>query len=108
MPVEKDLARGTTETLLLGLLGRKAMYGYEMAREIEVVTGKLLTLKEGTLYPILHRLEQEGYVEAYWEETAEGRNRRYYRLTQRGEAALAKRREQWRQLDGAVKEVLGA
>ena len=75
MKINKELMKGSTVILILSLLESKDMYGYEMTKEIERRSDSIFTLKEGTLYPILHTLEVERFVEAYWNEEA-GRKRK--------------------------------
>ena len=74
---------GGMDLLILHLLAERDMYGYEMVTELAGRSNEVFQLKEGTLYPLLHRLEKEGSVSAY-EEKKEGRVRRYYRLTRKG------------------------
>ena len=96
---------GGLDLLILHLLGEREMYGYEMVTELSLRSQEVFKLKEGTLYPLLHRLEKEGAVSAY-EETAEGRTRRYYRLTRKGKGMLREREEAWARYAGAVNAVL--
>ena len=96
---------GSLDLLILHLLGEKDMYGYEMVTELAERSQAVFQLKEGTLYPLLHRLEKEGAVSAY-EEIAEGRKRRYYRITRRGRGLLREREEAWQRYAGAVNAVL--
>lgn len=84
MAISKELLKGTTTLLILQLLNEKDQYGYELTKALEQRTDNLFTLKEGTLYPILHALENEGMIEAYWEDTQSARKRKYYRITEAG------------------------
>ncbi|HEY1212499.1 MAG TPA: PadR family transcriptional regulator [Bryobacteraceae bacterium] len=104
--MNKELMKGTTVSLILKLLERKAMYGYEMTKEMEKSSDGLFTLKEGTLYPILHSLEADGFVEAYWDEV-EGRKRKYYRITDRGRGQLKEKEREWGMFRTAVDRILG-
>ena len=104
--MNKELMKGTTVPLILKLLDRKAMYGYEMTKEMEKSSDGLFTLKEGTLYPILHSLEADGFVEAYWDEV-EGRKRKYYRITERGRRQLKEKKREWGAFRTAVDRILG-
>lgn len=106
MKPSKELLKGTTGTLLLTLLAAKPMYGYELIKELDRRSVGVFALKEGTLYPVLHAMEQEGLVEAYWMEV-EGRKRKYYRLREEGQRRLQEKREEWRVFSGAVDAVLG-
>jgi len=103
----RELRKGSSALLLLHLLARRPMYGFELAGELRERTAGLLDFKEGTLYPALYRLEADGLVESFWEENAAGPRRRYYRLTAQGRAALDAGRAQWTQLVEAVNGALG-
>ena len=96
---------GGMDLLILHLLAERDMYGYEMVTELAGRSNEVFQLKEGTLYPLLHRLEKEGSVSAY-EEKKEGRVRRYYRLTRKGGEKLRERTEAWERYAGAVNAVL--
>lgn len=106
MKINKELMKGSTVILILTLLDRKDMYGYEMTKEMEKHSDGVFTLKEGTLYPILHTLESENYVESYWDEK-DGRKRKYYRITKRGKAELKVKRQEWYLFRNTVDRVLG-
>lgn len=96
---------GGMDLLILHLLAERDMYGYEMVTELASRSSEVFQLKEGTLYPLLHRLEKEGSVSAY-EEKREGRVRRYYHLTQKGGEKLRERAKAWERYAGAVNAVL--
>lgn len=85
MSVNKELVKGSTSMLVLGVLEEKEMYGYQIIKELEQRSETVFSLKEGTLYPILHVLEQDGFLEAYWEDTSSARKRRFYRITKKRE-----------------------
>ncbi|KPV55305.1 DNA-binding protein [Paenibacillus sp. A3] len=106
MKLSKELLKGSTGTMILTLLGRRNMYGYELIKELEKSSGGIFSLKEGTLYPILHGMEAERWVEAYWEE-AQGRQRKYYRITEAGKRYLQEKTAEWKQFRDAVDLVLG-
>lgn len=95
-----------TRLLLLSLLAGEDMYGYQMIVELARRSERAFEMKEGTLYPVLHGLERDGYVEAYQQEAPTGRVRKYYHLTRRGGAALKTEAEAWRSYSGAVNAVL--
>jgi DNA-binding PadR family transcriptional regulator len=104
-----QLSRGEFGLLLLGLLGRCEMYGYEIVAELRRSTEGAIDLPEGTVYPALRRLERDGLVGGHWVEMAGGApRRRYYRLTQEGERALATGREDWLRFKSAADAVLGS
>jgi len=98
--------KGTLPTLILEALAHEPSHGYLIARRIKVRSRGVLDFREGTLYPALHKLENDGLVESY--DTEEnGRTRRCYRITKSGRAALAHDRSEWRQLSNAVSMILG-
>jgi PadR family transcriptional regulator, regulatory protein PadR len=96
-----------TVILILTLLGERPMYGYEMIAAIEERSGGVFSFKEGTLYPILHALESEGYVEAHWTEPEGARRRKYYRMTGSGASHLKEKQAEWSRFRSAVDLVLG-
>ena len=97
--------KGTLPTLILEALARETSHGYKIAQQIKERSQGVLDFKEGTLYPALHKLENEGLVESY-EGVEKGRPRRYYRITKKGRAVLTKDREEWRELSRAVNMML--
>ncbi len=98
--------KGTLPTLILETLDREPSHGYLIAQRIKQRSKGVLDFKEGTLYPALHKLENEGLVESY-EGVEKGRPRRYYRITKSGRTILAKDRAEWRELSQAVTLLLG-
>jgi PadR family transcriptional regulator PadR len=98
--------RGTLPTLILKALEQESSHGYLIAQQIKVRSQGLLDFKEGTLYPALHKLENEGLVDSF-EGVEKGRPRRYYRITESGRQILAKDRAEWRDLSRAVTLILG-
>lgn len=106
MPIDKSLLAGSTGMLVLKLLEGGDMYGYQMIEELRRQSDRTFELKAGTLYPLLHSLEQKGFIDA-WEEVSDAsRPRRYYRLTETGRRQLAEQTAQWRAFSGAVDRVL--
>ena len=98
--------KGTLPTLILEVLAQEPSHGYRIAQKIKERSDGVLDFKEGTLYPALHKLENESLVESY-EGVESGRVRRCYRITQSGRKALNKDRAEWRQLSRAVSIILG-
>ena len=98
--------KGTLPTLILEALVREPSHGYRIAQGIKKRSKGMLDFKEGTLYPALHKLENEGLVDSY-EGVEKGRARRYYRITKTGREELAKDRAEWRQVSQAVTAILG-
>jgi len=97
--------KGTLPTLILEALEHEARHGYLIAQRIKERSHGILDFKEGTLYPALHKLENEGMVDSY-EEVEKGRTRRYYRISEAGRQVLAKDRSEWRELSRAVSLIL--
>lgn len=93
--------------LVLSLLKDGDKYGYEMIKELEKKSDETFSLKEGTLYPILHGLEVDGMVESYSKESEMGRKRKYYRLTKKGLRLLEEKKEEWNLFASKVNKVLG-
>jgi len=98
--------KGSTVTLVLSVLSREPMHGYSMTKEMERLSQGVLTLKEGTLYPILHSLERDGLIVARWESTPGGRDRKVYHLTDEGRGELRRRAQEWEQFRTAVDAVV--
>ncbi|MCP1426482.1 MAG: PadR family transcriptional regulator [Paenibacillus sp.] len=106
MQVNKQMIKGSTETLILNLLQERPLYGYELIKELHRQSEGVFNLKEGTLYPILHAMEIEGWVESYWMEV-EGRKRKYYSIRDKGMEALQSKKAEWNLFRRAVDRVLG-
>jgi PadR family transcriptional regulator PadR len=106
MPIDKTLLSGSTSLLLLKLLSDEDMYGYQMIEELRRRSDHTFDLKAGTLYPLLHTLEQKGYVEAYDKSDGSLHPRRYYHLTSSGRSQLSIKETEWRSYADAVKLVL--
>ena len=107
MKIEKSLLSGSTPLLILSLLKDEDMYGYQMVSELSRRSDDTFQLKEGTLYPLLHTLEKQGWVRSYARETPSGRERKYYRLTAEGRAQLVRKEEEWQLFSAKVNAVLG-
>ena len=101
-----DLIKGSSSSLLLSLLERQAMYGYQIVKELEARSQGYFKFKEGTLYPALHRLEKAGLITGTWEMLPNGRQRRYYHITAKGQAHLTEEKIQWQDFLTAVKMIL--
>ena len=103
---DSELLKGSTDSLLLSLLVERPMYGYELLRHIEQRSEGYFRLKEGTLYPALHRLEREGLIEGLYRSAPTGQYRRYYAITSKGSEELARRRNEWRDFSRAIDMVM--
>jgi transcriptional regulator len=104
--MDTELLKGTLSLLILSLLSRRAMYGYEIAATVHRDTDGAFTWREGSLYPSLHKLEADGLITGAWEEKETGRKRRYYHVTKKGRAALQAKVQSWNDLCRAVNRVL--
>ncbi|MGZ5442133.1 MAG: PadR family transcriptional regulator [Thermoanaerobaculia bacterium] len=102
MDINKDLIAASSTPIVLAILAEGDSYGYQILRRVREVSGGCLKWTDGMLYPVLHRLERLGHVEARWEVAESGRRRKYYRVTLQGRAQLAEEQKQWE----AVNETL--
>ncbi len=107
MKINKELLKGSTIILILKLLEHKPMYGYEMIKEIENISGGMFAFKEGTLYPILHSLESNEMLESYWSDSQGSRQRKYYQITDKGRIQFKEKRKEWVVFRSTVDKVLG-
>ncbi len=102
MKVTKELVAASAAALVLGILRRGPSYGYAIISQVRDLSGGELEWSEGMLYPVLHRLEDQGLIESYSERAETGRERRYYRLLADGRRALAAEQKQWTVVHAAL------
>ncbi len=95
MTLSKDLIAATAEPLLLSILSRKESYGYALIKEVQGLSGGRVTWTEGMLYPVLHRLESQGFITSFWQESETGRKRKYYKIHPDGLTRLKSQLEEW-------------
>lgn len=105
MAVEKSLLSGSTGMLILKLLDEKDMYGYEMIETLQKRSNHVFEMKAGTLYPLLHGLEEKGFVTCYENEVL-GKVRKYYSITKSGKKELNSKKDAWMEYSKAVMDVL--
>ncbi len=105
MDIDKDLVAASATPLVLAILSEGPSYGYAIIKRVGELSGGELRWTDGMVYPLLHRLERRGLVEAVWGRSETGRRRKYYRLTRAGAEHLARRRRQWRVVDIALRGV---
>ena len=105
MAIDKSLISGSTSMLVLRLLEDKDMYGYEMIETLEAKSNNVFTLKAGTLYPLLHALEEKNLLTSY-ESEVNGKVRKYYSITKGGKKYLSAKKEEWQEYQTAVLSVL--
>ena len=99
---------GVLDMLILDVLASGPSYGYAISQSVVGSSKGYFELKEGSLYPALHRLERQKLLASYWEEPEEGRRRKYYKITPAGQAELKTKRKEWNEFSSAVGHVLGA
>ena len=107
MKFESQLLKGVAPAVVLEVLSGGEMYGYELGEAIERRSGEILTLGKGTLYPLLYNLEAKKLVRARWEESDSKRKRRYYSITSKGKAQLARQKQQLGELTAGLKLLFG-
>jgi PadR family transcriptional regulator PadR len=108
MTKPNDLVQGTVDMLILKVIDLQPMHGWAIAQRIRQVSNDVLRLNQGALYPALHRLEQQGWIEAKWGESENNRRAKYYSLTKDGRKYLLAERVNWERLAGAIGLVLRA
>lgn len=106
MEIDKDLVAASATPLVLAILSQGQSYGYAIIKRVSELSGGEIKWTDGMLYPLLHRLERNGLVEAFWGEAESGRRRKYYRLTSAGAEELQRHRRQWQVVDRAMKSIL--
>jgi PadR family transcriptional regulator, regulatory protein PadR len=102
-----DLVQGTLNVLILRILELEPLHGWALAQRLKQVSNDVLQVSEGSLYPALHRLEQEGWIASEWKATENNRRAKFYSLTGPGRRQLAKETADWSRLSGAISQVLG-
>lgn len=105
MEINKDLMAASSTPLVLAILAEADSYGYAILQRVRDLSGGRLEWTDGMLYPVLHRLERLGHVEARWEVAASGRRRKYYRITPRGREQLAEEHRQWQAVDATLQGI---
>src|SRR5215831_16042357 len=106
MPKPSDLLQGTLDLLILKTLVREPLHGWGIAKRIQELSDDILSVQQGSLYPALHRLEQQGWIVADWKDTDLGRSAKFYGLTREGKQQLTRELESWNRLSSAVGLVL--
>ncbi len=103
MNIGKDLVAASATPLILAILSEGESYGYAIIKRVAELSGGELQWTDGMLYPVLHRLERNGYVKTVWGQSESGRQRKYYRLTDSGADELASQRRQWQVVDSTMR-----
>ena len=107
MEIDKGLIGGSTVLMLLSLLENGDCYGYEIIKKIDEKSGNIFKFKEGTLYPVLHKMENQNLVKSYRKTAENGKERKYYKITQQGKARLESEKKKWEQFTSSVIKVIG-
>ena len=102
MPKPFDLLQGTLDLLILKTLAREPMHGWAIAKRIQLLSDEVLSVQQGSLYPALHRLENQGWIAAEWKSSEHGRDAKVYELTRDGRRQLTRELESWNRLSSAV------
>lgn len=106
MKINKELLKGSTNLLVLSLLEKENMYGYQMIKKLSEKSKNVFELQEGTLYPILHSLEEKNYISSYWDTTG-AKKRKYYTITKEGKKHLKEKKTEWETFSAGVNQVVG-
>lgn len=102
MPKPSDLLQGTLDLLILKTIAREPLHGWGIAKRIQLRSGDVLAVGQGSLYPALHRLEQQGWITAEWKDSDLGRSAKFYSLTREGKKQLERELKSWDRLSSAV------
>jgi len=102
MPKPSDLLQGTLDLLILKTIWQEPLHGWGIAKKIQVLSGEVLSVGQGSLYPALHRLEQQGWITATWKDSDLGRQAKLYALTKEGKKQLERELRSWKRLSSAV------
>ena len=101
-----DLVQGTLDLLLLKIVALEPLHAWAISQRLKQVSGEVLQVSDGSLYPALHKLEQEGWITANWKVTENGRRAKFYSLTPPGRGALERETANWKRLSGAISQVI--
>ena len=105
MDINKDLMAASSTPIVLAILAEGDSYGYAILQRVREISGGRMEWTDGMLYPLLHRLERFGYVDASWEVADSGRRRKYYHITAAGRAQLREERRQWQAVDATLRAI---
>lgn len=108
MDINKDLIAASSTPIVLAILAEGDSYGYAILKRVSDLSGGRMEWTDGMLYPVLHRLERLGHVEARWEAADTGRRRKYYQITPRGREQLADEHRQWQAVDATLHSIWGS
>ncbi|MFT4550455.1 MAG: PadR family transcriptional regulator PadR [Pseudoalteromonas tetraodonis] len=100
--ISRELVAASSKPLVLSILAKGESYGYEIISQVKELSGGKLEWTDGMLYPVLHRLERDGFIKAVWKKSDAGRDRKYYRLKAAGKKEIAQLKAQWHSVSGAL------
>ena len=106
MSKPSDLVQGTLDLLLLKMLALEPLHAWAISQRLKHISSEVLQVSDGSLYPALHKLEQEGWITAEWKPTENNRRAKFYSLTRLGRRQLQKETENWTRLSGAITQVV--
>jgi PadR family transcriptional regulator PadR len=106
MSKPNDLVQGTLDILILKILALEPLHGWAVSQRLKLVSGDVLQVSDGSLYPALHKLEQQGWIRAEWKTSELGRRAKFYSLTRIGRTQLARQAADWERLSGAISQVM--
>ena len=106
MSKPSDLVQGTLDLLLLKILALEPLHGWAISQRLRQISGEVLQVSDGSLYPALHKLEQGGWIKSEWRTTENSRRAKFYSLTQLGKALLQKESANWQRLSGAISYIV--
>lgn len=104
---DRELVKGSTSLLVLQLLNERDMYGYELVKEMDRRSDHNLQMKEGTLYPALHKLEKQEFIACYWQNQEKGPARKYYQITAEGKEILQAKTSEWHRYVQVMNNLIG-
>jgi PadR family transcriptional regulator PadR len=107
MKISKELVKGSTSILILSLLEKEDMYGYQISQKLKTDSENVFEMKEGTLYPMLHALENDNAISSYWLDAENGKKRKYYQITKEGKKLLSDKKKEWNVYTKAVNSIIG-
>jgi PadR family transcriptional regulator PadR len=105
MEINKDLIAASSTPLVLAILAEGDSYGYAILKRVQELSGGHMEWTDGMLYPVLHRLERTGHIQARWQVAESGRRRKYYSITRQGRSQLAEERRQWQAVDATLRGI---
>jgi PadR family transcriptional regulator PadR len=108
MTTKADILQGTLDMLVMRAVADEALHGYALVHRLRLISGDRLQIPQGSLYPALHRLENQGMLKSSWAPTATGRDAKFYKLTAKGRKRLDAEVAEWKELSTAIALVLGA